>query len=549
VGASTSTSSTTSGSRKSLYDTVGGNHWVFWYTGSHIEYASSSDSATWTTRGNLSYNTANFSVAYKVISGTPYVFLVTEANTYDVVIRRGTISGTTITFDAEVTALLGGGSYSYKSPGVAVDSNDKVWVGGIASINSLESGFVVQSTGVGSSALSFGSPVQLGSPAPQVTSIDISPLGSGEVISVLSGYGGNLITAHYYNGTSWSEVVSGGQLSATSLTNAGITFTGYPYTPYAASSALAVLNGELYVGHVRSNFIGRETGYIAKWNGTNWESLGTGLNGGVSAMYSDGTKLYVGGSFTRAGNVDASKIAVWNGSTWSAMGSFPLAAGTSFIPGSFTTFQGDLYATGTYCRLYKWNGSAWTQVFNVYSASSSGCWLAATQTELYIAGNMSSIDGISITGRIAKWDGVSWSSLGTGLNDYATNILAVGSDVYVSGVFSTAGGISAPGIAKWNGSSWSALGTGLQGGGGYSLIRVGGDIYVGGGFTSAGGVSNTRGIAKWNGSAWSSVVSGVAAYEAIYHLAEMGGSVVAAGAFSSIGGISAANLAMWNGTE
>jgi hypothetical protein len=36
-----------------------------------------------------------------------------------------------------------------------------------------------------------------------------------------------------------------------------------------------------------------------------------------------------------------------------------------------------------------------------------------------------------------------------------------GSDLYAGGEFTTAGGISAANIAKWNGSSWSALGSGM----------------------------------------------------------------------------------------
>jgi len=46
----------------------------------------------------------------------------------------------------------------------------------------------------------------------------------------------------------------------------------------------------------------------------------------------------------------------------------------------------------------------------------------------------------------------------------SVNAVAIsGSDVYVGGVFTTAGGIPANYIAKWDGASWSALGTGLNG--------------------------------------------------------------------------------------
>jgi hypothetical protein len=49
--------------------------------------------------------------------------------------------------------------------------------------------------------------------------------------------------------------------------------------------------------------------------------------------------------------------------------------------------------------------------------------------------------------------------------DFPVFALAVsGSDVYAGGNFKTAGGGAATNIAKWNGSSWSALGSGMIGG-------------------------------------------------------------------------------------
>src|SRR6185436_14123382 len=87
------------------------------------------------------------------------------------------------------------------------------------------------------------------------------------------------------------------------------------------------------------------------------------------------------------------------------------------------------------------------------------------------------------------------------------NSLAVsGSDLYAGGIFTMAGGTAATNIAKWNGSSWSALGSGLNGHV-YALAVLGGELYVGGYFTMAGG-SAANYIAKWNGSTWSALGSG-----------------------------------------
>jgi len=216
VGASTSTSSTTPGGRKTFYDSGSGNHWVFWYTGSQIDYASSSGTTEWVTRGNLSYNTANFSVAFKVISGASYVFLVTEANTYDIVIRRGTISGTTITFDSAVTVLDGtSASDKYVLPSVALDSNDKVWTTAFKDLGDVGDRYHLtarRTTNAGSSTLTFDAASSMGKPSNIATSVSAVPLASGKMLAAVSGESGGNVIAYEYSGSAWSLVGGGGRL-------------------------------------------------------------------------------------------------------------------------------------------------------------------------------------------------------------------------------------------------------------------------------------------------------------------------------------------------
>ena len=88
-------------------------------------------------------------------------------------------------------------------------------------------------------------------------------------------------------------------------------------------NALAVSGSDLYAGGEFTTAGGVSANNIAKWNGSAWSALGTGMNGvsTVNALAVIGGDLYAGGYFTTAGGVRANNIAKWNGSVWSALGS------------------------------------------------------------------------------------------------------------------------------------------------------------------------------------------------------------------------------------
>ena len=95
--------------------------------------------------------------------------------------------------------------------------------------------------------------------------------------------------------------------------------------------------------------------FAATFSDANWISMGgiPGANGTVRAVVVDGSgNLYIGGAFTIVGDVIASHVAKWNGSSWSALGSgvnsgvFALAVSGSdlYAGGSFTTAGGKISA-------------------------------------------------------------------------------------------------------------------------------------------------------------------------------------------------------------
>jgi len=327
----------------------------------------------------------------------------------------------------------------------------------------------------------------------------------------------------------------------------------------------------LYAGGYFTTAGGDSANYIAKWDGAKWSPLGTGIGGAAPAVYAltvfddgGGSALYAGGKFTTAGGVSANRIAKWNGSSWSALGS-----GLNDEMASLTVFDDGtgpaLYAGGSFTtaggvsanRIAKWNGSSWSAL-----GSGMNNWVSVltvfddgTGPALYVGGNFTTAGGGSAN-RIAKWNGSNWSALGSGISDVVWALTAFddgnGPALYAGGFFTTAGGTSVNNIAKWNGSGWSGLGGGTNNE--VFILKVFDDgtgpaLYAGGYFSTAGGVS-ANSIAKWNPGApgtWSALGSGVNIdVDALTVFDDGSGpALYAGGNFTTAGGVNANYIAKW----
>jgi hypothetical protein len=358
-----------------------------------------------------------------------------------------------------------------------------------------------------------------------------------------------------WNGSAWSTLGTGG-------------FNGVD----TGVLALAVAgNGDVYVGGYVRFAGGMTVNNVAKWNGTAWSDLNGGVNGDVKvlAVASSG-EVYVGGAFTQAGGTAASNVAKWNGSTWSSLSTGTSNGVNGGVMALAVASNGDVYVGGGFSqaggaaanRMARWNGTTWSTLGTGATNGANGDVFAlrlGSNGDVYIGGDFTQAGGVA-TSFLTKWNGTAWSSLGSaaasnGLNRQI-NALAVAAngDVYVGGYFTQAGGATANHIAKWNGSAWSSLGSGPANGlnGEVFALTVGssGDIYAGGSFTQAGGLPANY-IARWNDSAWSSLGTGTTngVNNFIMTLAVAGnGDLYAGGNFSQAGGIAANRVAKWNGT-
>ena len=465
-------------------------------------------------------------------------------------LASGTLGATaalTVFDDGSGPALYAGGGFTI--PGVAGASCIAKWDG--ASWSALGSGIA---NGAASSA------------SPYVDTLIAFNDGSGPALyagGTFTKAGG--ATAHdaaKWNGSTWSPL-GNGMSSTENVRSLAVFDDGSGPVLYAGGS------------FTRAGDVGASR--ISRWDGSQWSFHAKGLDAGIQALttFDDGSgpALYAGGDFTIASGVTTNRVAKWNGSAWSPLGSGVnlfqtpatfVSALTSFDDGSGPA----LYAGGNFGlaggivvnNIARWKGSSWSSLGGGTSFGADVFTLAVfddgSGAALYAGGNFLHMGGAAAS-RVAKWNGSSWSPLGSGLNGdvHALTTYDDGSGpaLIAAGSFYIAGGVSARNIAKWNGSTWSPLGLGTEGD--VDALAVfddgsGSALYAGGKFTAAGGIASNR-IARWNGTNWHPLNSGVNE-DGVRSLAVFdsgsGPALYAGGVFTSADGLTTNHIAKWDGS-
>jgi len=338
-------------------------------------------------------------------------------------------------------------------------------------------------------------------------------------------YAGGLPASHIaeWDGSAWTTA------------NGGVHTLG-DGSAYTAVDAVAVLgNNKVVAAGAFNQADGVSAANTAQWDGQAWSALGAGVDGPVYGLvtYAAAGTTYVAvqGAFQAAGGAPADGLAQWDGTAWSALPATVNGAistsvqhsvdgGASFrlyVGGSFTQI-GAVNASG----LAQWDGAAWAAVGGGVSAS-SGYRLVAALTldgaDLYVGGQFSKdIDG-AVTLNIAVYhtDTDAWSPLGAGMGTFGSvyALLVHNGDLYVGGIFDAAGGVAAANVAKWDGRAWTALGAGVGGadsGGVLSLAVFRNAVVAAGSFATAGGAPANN-IAQWDGTAWAALGGGIGTAE------------------------------------
>ncbi len=293
------------------------------------------------------------------------------------------------------------------------------------------------------------------------------------------------------------------------------------------------VNSQVFIGSTAYVGLGNGTGdaEVWRWNGSSWTKIGgDGLNSSwtsfgyemVESMATDGTDLFVGLGNSTA-DAEVWKYTVSSG-LWTKIGGD--AANSSWAVNTYeevrslyfqgTTLYAGLGLTVAEAEVWRWNGSAWSQIGGD-GLNSSWTTVGAYEYVQTITGDGTNIYvGLGLTAgdaEVWRWNGSAWSQIGgDGLNsswttvgayEYVYSLTYVGSNLY-AGLGNTANDAE---VWRWNGSAWSQIGGDFLNSGWttnyevvFSLTNDGTNVYAGLG--NSGGDNE---VYKWNGTSWSKI--------------------------------------------
>lgn len=333
---------------------------------------------------------------------------------------------------------------------------------------------------------------------------------------------------------------------------------------YGTVIAACAVGTDLYVGGSFYWAGSKRCNNVARWGGSEWQPLGTGvwLDGGgtqVAKMLEFEGNLIVVGLFDYAGGIPLPGVmaASWDGQAWHAMSGNEWSG----APYDLIANGQELLASGSFwsdtqqrpAGLLRWTGTDWEAAGQLTSAGALG-----VHNGLAYAGEHTSL---------VTWDGTTSRAEpeSVGCSHPADSgprigaLLSDGERLIVGGQFECASpppnGIGMNNVGAWNGSAWDALGNGLFDADWeyeesapmvWSLGLFNGELFAGGDFLSAEGrPSGVRHIGRWNGSSWNPVGGGCS--NNVYVLTPYGNKLVAGGWMGYAGDQDVWGIAAWDG--
>jgi len=209
----------------------------------------------------------------------------------------------------------------------------------------------------------------------------------------------------------------------------------------------------------------------------------------ITILRTVGNKLYVGGRFERANRKLANNIAVWDGTDWSTLGKGVdgevkdiCAVGNDiYVCGDFSYVNKGKSDEGTKAyQVAKWNGTAWAPLAKntvdrqIFSLATDG-------KRLFVGGNFKKINDSIETSSVAMYDGNKFVDIGGKFDRGIYSMAWFGGKLFVAGFFQEYGDDVCANMAVWDGAkTWSEV-AGVKGSA--KRLAVDGDnLYVAGDF-------------------------------------------------------------------
>ncbi len=216
-------------------------------------------------------------------------------------------------------------------------------------------------------------------------------------------------------------------------------------TPNKSKSCVKNLNGNLYCGAKDFNTTGE--GDVHYYNGTSWtlfQNTDFPYNGSykIRSFCNYNSDIYMSGNFEVPNNTSFRNIAKWNGTDWVTVGRNFIS---NFSPTEITdmeSFQGNLFITDK-SNVWKFNGSTWDSIFNplnvpfVFPMSGTVNDMIIFNNELYFSG-MFYLDANNMGIPLIKYNGSSFSPVARNIGGAQTILIT--SDYESIGKMGIAGG-------------------------------------------------------------------------------------------------------------
>jgi hypothetical protein len=282
-------------------------------------------------------------------------------------------------------------------------------------------------------------------------------------------------------------------------------------------------DGKIYVGGDFDQAGGvTNTARIAVWDPDDgsWAALGTGAPSGRVyniVFMPDGT-MYAVGSFPSMGGVSNTQcIAKWNGSVWSSVSSGVTGAGPTIHCAYVRPTDGSLAVGGditaingvTVSGIAFYDGTTWTRHATTphgdLGRTHSMLW--TPDGKFYVGGYFSTVgDGTITANGICWWDTVTgrWQPMEGGASGSTTEDMIIGPDGYLYACSGGYGGDTENNpVSRWNNASWETLDGGSSTSSAKALaFDKFGQLWVAGLFSNQGSDNVNNSFVLFNGTRW-----------------------------------------------